>query len=58
MAIYQHLFDSFSPSYKRLEEKGNYVVKDKTHKRKVHGAVDEPSSEQQFCKLDVITFLV
>jgi len=27
-------------------------------KRKDHGAVDEPSSEYQFCKLDTINFLV
>jgi len=27
-------------------------------KNKDYGVVDEPSSEQQFCKLDMITFLV
>jgi len=33
-------------------------MKLKKDKRKDHGTVDEPSSEQQFCKLDAITFLV
>jgi len=27
-------------------------------KRKDHDAVDEPSSEKQFCKLDAIAFIV
>jgi len=51
--IYQHFFTSFSTSYKRLEVKENLGGK-----RKDHGAVDEPSSEQHFCKLDTIIFLV
>ena len=31
------------------------IVKDE---KKLHGAVDKSSSEQQFCKLDTITFIV
>ena len=34
-----------------LKGKGRYVMKDE---KKYHGAVDEPSSEQQFHKLDML----
>jgi len=37
----------------RVEER-----KEEKNKRKDHGTVDETSLENQFCKLDVITFLV
>ena len=37
------------------KEKGRYVLKDE---KKHHSAVDESSSEQQFCKSDAITFIV
>ena len=37
------------------ERKETYIVKDE---KKLHGAIDESSSEQQFHKLDAITFVV
>ena len=47
-------FYDFLTSFNGYRKKRK-IVKDK---KKLHGAVDESSSEQQFCKLDVITFVV
>ena len=47
-------FASFSLFYKPFEDKSQ-LVKDK---RKHHGAVGKHSSEQQFRKSDMITFVV
>ena len=40
--------------FEKLTEK--YIKKGNEGKH--HGAVDKPSSENQFCKLDAITFVV
>ena len=49
-------FHDFLTSFNGYRKKRK-IVKDENEK-KLHGAVDEPSSEQQFRKLDVITFVV
>jgi len=48
-------FANFSPFYIKGTGRERKLTKDK---RKDHGAVDIPFSEQQFHKLDTITFLV
>ena len=50
----QHLLRGFLTSFNGYRKKRK-IVKDE---KKLHGTVDESSSEQQFCKLDVITFVV
>ena len=50
----QHLLRDFLTSFNRYRKKRK-IVKDE---KKLHGAVDKSSSEQQFCKSDVITFIV
>ena len=47
-------FANFSPFYEWFEDESK-LIKDK---RKHNGAVDKRSSEQQFCKSGVITFVV
>ena len=50
----QHLLRDILTSFNGYRKKRK-IVKDE---KKFHGTVDESSSEQQFCKLDAITFVV
>ena len=49
---------SLSTPFAFLKDKRRRKRKTLKDEKKHHGTVDESSSEQQFCKSDVITFVV
>ena len=54
MAVLRDKSTSLSTPFAFLKYKRKILKDEKKH----HGTVDESSSEQQFCKSDVITFVV